>query len=188
MLAELIVRPDAASKLAAVTKSAELRPHHGGGGGGRSGSQTPLSVAGDDAAGGASSGAASSGGAAAAKMAVDPNELYDQLMRQNSAEQDIKAIAKQISDHAEAIYQTWKSKGLRARCCRLSSLFFFVSRFEVKRHLRFSSSFFSSLLSRLLGSRLDVATLSSSHGRSLTFCFLSSIGSGRFHKGTRGGA
>ncbi|KAI9556816.1 hypothetical protein GHT06_016607 [Daphnia sinensis] len=45
-------------------------------------------------------------------MAVDPNELYDQLMRQNSAEQDIQAIAKQISDHAEAIYQTWKSKGL----------------------------------------------------------------------------
>ena len=33
-------------------------------------------------------------------------------MRQNSAEQDIQAIAKQISDHAEAIYQTWKSKGL----------------------------------------------------------------------------
>ena len=45
-------------------------------------------------------------------MAVDPNELYDQLMRQNAAEQDIQAIAKQISDHAEAIYQTWKSKGL----------------------------------------------------------------------------
>ena len=45
-------------------------------------------------------------------MAVDPNELYDQLMRQTSAEHDIKAIAKQISDHAEAIYQTWKSKGL----------------------------------------------------------------------------
>ena len=45
-------------------------------------------------------------------MAVDPNELYDQLMRQNTAEQDIQAIAKQISDHAEAIYQTWKSKGL----------------------------------------------------------------------------
>lgn len=46
------------------------------------------------------------------KMAVDPNELYNQLMRQNAAEHDIQAIAKQISDHAEAIYQTWKSKGL----------------------------------------------------------------------------
>lgn len=30
----------------------------------------------------------------------------------NSGEEDIAAIAKQISDHAEAIYQTWKSRGL----------------------------------------------------------------------------
>jgi len=29
-----------------------------------------------------------------------------------SGEEDIAAIAKQISDHAEAIYQTWKSRGL----------------------------------------------------------------------------
>ena len=80
------------TKLATLTsKSTEIRPHH------RSGSQTPLT--GDSSP-------------SAAKMPVDPNELYDQLMRQNSAEQDIKAIAKQISDHAEAIYQTWKSKGL----------------------------------------------------------------------------
>ena len=77
-----------AAKLAAF-KSVEVRTHH------RSGSQTPL-IQSD----------------APSKMAVDPNELYDQLMRQNSAEQDIQAIAKQISDHAEAIYQTWKSKGL----------------------------------------------------------------------------
>nr|CAG4647646.1 EOG090X00JH [Moina brachiata]SVE92839.1 EOG090X00JH [Moina brachiata] len=46
------------------------------------------------------------------KMALDPNELYNQLMRQNAAEHDMQAIAKHISDHAEAIYQTWKSKGL----------------------------------------------------------------------------
>lgn len=30
----------------------------------------------------------------------------------SSGEEDIAAIAKQISDHAEAIYQTWKSRGL----------------------------------------------------------------------------
>ncbi|XP_044739382.1 uncharacterized protein LOC123300788 isoform X2 [Chrysoperla carnea] len=30
----------------------------------------------------------------------------------DSGEEDIAAIAKQISDHAEAIYQTWKSRGL----------------------------------------------------------------------------
>lgn len=79
-----------AAKLAAF-KSVEVRTHH------RSGSQTPL---------------IQSDVSSSNKMAVDPNELYDQLMRQNSAEQDIQAIAKQISDHAEAIYQTWKSKGL----------------------------------------------------------------------------
>lgn len=79
-----------AAKLAAF-KSVEVRTHH------RSGSQTPL---------------IQTDVPSPSKMAVDPNELYDQLMRQNSAEQDIQAIAKQISDHAEAIYQTWKSKGL----------------------------------------------------------------------------
>ena len=79
-----------AAKLAAF-KSVEVRTHH------RSGSQTPL---------------IQTDVSSPNKMAVDPNELYDQLMRQNSAEQDIQAIAKQISDHAEAIYQTWKSKGL----------------------------------------------------------------------------
>lgn len=36
----------------------------------------------------------------------------DRRGRLSEPEEDIAAIAKQISDHAEAIYQTWKSRGL----------------------------------------------------------------------------
>lgn len=36
----------------------------------------------------------------------------ERLQRQPQPDDDIAAIAKQISDHAEAIYQTWKSRGL----------------------------------------------------------------------------
>lgn len=37
---------------------------------------------------------------------------HDHLRNFSEPEEDIAAIAKQISDHAEAIYQTWKSRGL----------------------------------------------------------------------------
>lgn len=37
---------------------------------------------------------------------------HDHMINYTEPEEDIAAIAKQISDHAEAIYQTWKSKGL----------------------------------------------------------------------------
>lgn len=37
---------------------------------------------------------------------------HDHMRKFTEPEEDIAAIAKQISDHAEAIYQTWKSRGL----------------------------------------------------------------------------
>jgi hypothetical protein len=41
------------------------------------------------------------------------NEMQTQAAPQQAGDdEDIAAIAKQISDHAEAIYQTWKSRGL----------------------------------------------------------------------------
>lgn len=39
-------------------------------------------------------------------------QLRGKYPTDSSGEEDIAAIAKQISDHAEAIYQTWKSRGL----------------------------------------------------------------------------
>ena len=39
-------------------------------------------------------------------------QLRGKFPTESTGEEDIAAIAKQISDHAEAIYQTWKSRGL----------------------------------------------------------------------------
>lgn len=44
--------------------------------------------------------------------ATAKHELRQKFPGESSGEEDIAAIAKQISDHAEAIYQTWKSRGL----------------------------------------------------------------------------
>lgn len=45
--------------------------------------------------------------------ATAKHELRSQYPHgENSGDEDIAAIAKQISDHAEAIYQSWKSRGL----------------------------------------------------------------------------
>lgn len=44
-------------------------------------------------------------------MTTTANQQYNTSPSSNN-EEDIAAIAKQISDHAEAIYQTWKSRGL----------------------------------------------------------------------------
>uniref|UniRef100_A0A8D9BSW8 Serine/threonine-protein phosphatase 2A regulatory subunit B'' subunit beta n=1 Tax=Cacopsylla melanoneura TaxID=428564 RepID=A0A8D9BSW8_9HEMI len=44
-------------------------------------------------------------------MTTTANQQFSQSPSSNN-EEDIAAIAKQISDHAEAIYQTWKSRGL----------------------------------------------------------------------------
>ncbi|KAI5694223.1 hypothetical protein M8J76_008617 [Diaphorina citri] len=44
-------------------------------------------------------------------MTTTANQQYNTSSSSNN-EEDIAAIAKQISDHAEAIYQTWKSRGL----------------------------------------------------------------------------
>lgn len=44
-------------------------------------------------------------------MTTTANQQYSTSPTSNN-EEDIAAIAKQISDHAEAIYQTWKSRGL----------------------------------------------------------------------------
>jgi len=41
-----------------------------------------------------------------------PTSTTSSSLNTPSGEEDIAAIAKQISDHAEAIYQTWKSRGL----------------------------------------------------------------------------
>ncbi|XP_015604965.1 uncharacterized protein LOC107272377 isoform X2 [Cephus cinctus] len=44
--------------------------------------------------------------------ATAKHDLRRKFTADSSGEEDIAAIAKQISDHAEAIYQTWKSRGL----------------------------------------------------------------------------
>lgn len=44
--------------------------------------------------------------------ATAKRDLRRKFSAETSGEEDIAAIAKQISDHAEAIYQTWKSRGL----------------------------------------------------------------------------
>ncbi|XP_008550517.1 uncharacterized protein LOC103573275 [Microplitis demolitor] len=44
--------------------------------------------------------------------ATAKHELRQKFPGESSGEEDIAAIAKQISDHAEAIYQSWKSRGL----------------------------------------------------------------------------
>lgn len=44
--------------------------------------------------------------------ATAKHELRQKFPTESNGEEDIAAIAKQISDHAEAIYQTWKSRGL----------------------------------------------------------------------------
>ncbi|KAK0087255.1 hypothetical protein PV325_001411 [Microctonus aethiopoides] len=44
--------------------------------------------------------------------ATAKHELRQKFPGESSGDEDIAAIAKQISDHAEAIYQTWKSRGL----------------------------------------------------------------------------
>ncbi|KAF7991987.1 hypothetical protein HCN44_010788 [Aphidius gifuensis] len=44
--------------------------------------------------------------------ATAKHEMRQKFTDDNTGEEDIAAIAKQISDHAEAIYQTWKSRGL----------------------------------------------------------------------------
>jgi len=44
--------------------------------------------------------------------ATAKHDLHQKFSADTSGEEDIAAIAKQISDHAEAIYQTWKSRGL----------------------------------------------------------------------------
>ncbi|CAH0386173.1 unnamed protein product [Bemisia tabaci] len=45
-------------------------------------------------------------------MAATVNHHNDKFSGSEPPEEDIAAIAKQISDHAEAIYQNWKSSGL----------------------------------------------------------------------------
>lgn len=50
--------------------------------------------------------AGGSGGVDGSRMAATARREID------TGEEDIAAIAKQISDHAEAIYQTWKARGL----------------------------------------------------------------------------
>lgn len=49
--------------------------------------------------------------ASPAKAIVSAPNLI-QTSGTGGAEEDIETIAKQISDHAEAIYQTWKARGL----------------------------------------------------------------------------
>lgn len=44
--------------------------------------------------------------------ATAKHDLVTKFSADTNGEEDIAAIAKQISDHAEAIYQTWKSRGL----------------------------------------------------------------------------
>ncbi|XP_012262722.2 uncharacterized protein LOC105689917 isoform X2 [Athalia rosae] len=44
--------------------------------------------------------------------ATAKHDLRQNFPTDSTGEEDIAAIAKQISDHAEAIYQTWKSRGL----------------------------------------------------------------------------
>lgn len=46
------------------------------------------------------------------EMAATAKHDIRQKFSDDPGEEDIAAIAKQISDHAEAIYQTWKSRGL----------------------------------------------------------------------------
>lgn len=41
-----------------------------------------------------------------------PHHQAQQQQQQQQQQEDLDAIAKQISDHAEAIYQTWKARGL----------------------------------------------------------------------------
>ena len=48
----------------------------------------------------------------ASMAATAKRDLRRKFSAESSGEEDIAAIAKQISDHAEAIYQTWKSRGL----------------------------------------------------------------------------
>lgn len=45
-------------------------------------------------------------------MPLDPTMAATARREIDTGEEDIAAIAKQISDHAEAIYQTWKARGL----------------------------------------------------------------------------
>ncbi|XP_012274843.1 uncharacterized protein LOC105696722 [Orussus abietinus] len=47
-----------------------------------------------------------------AMAATAKPDLRRKFPAESNGEEDIAAIAKQISDHAEAIYQTWKSRGL----------------------------------------------------------------------------
>lgn len=46
------------------------------------------------------------------KRKMTTTAKHDHVRNYTEPEEDIAAIAKQISDHAEAIYQTWKSRGL----------------------------------------------------------------------------
>ncbi|CAB0015084.1 unnamed protein product, partial [Nesidiocoris tenuis] len=58
---------------------------------------------------------AGEGGGAAPTMAAavnQPRSKFSGAPGGDEPEEDIAAIAKQISDHAEAIYQNWKSRGL----------------------------------------------------------------------------